>query len=106
MLERLVGRRVRVSSVLLVSSEALLTLTRVYDSIRVGTFNVNGKMPSQDLAAWVRGENDPGQRGTYASDKPTLPPMKDISPLSMGEVVKNPIEQVVNGKYACFYFQL
>ncbi|KAK7021890.1 hypothetical protein VNI00_017179 [Paramarasmius palmivorus] len=65
-------------------------------NIRVGTFNVNGKMPSQDLAAWVRGDNDTGQRGTYASDKPTLPPMKDISPLSMGEVVKNPIEQVVN----------
>ncbi|KAI3614190.1 oculocerebrorenal syndrome of lowe [Moniliophthora roreri] len=59
-------------------------------SIRIGTFNVNGKMPSQDLAAWVRGSVESSSKSSS-----TLPPLKDISPLSMGEVAKNPIDQAV-----------
>ncbi|KAH9903242.1 DNase I-like protein [Cubamyces lactineus] len=54
--------------------------------IRIGTFNVNGKMPSQDLSAWVRGQMErPGSA--------FIPPLKEISPLSIGEVQKDPLEQ-------------
>ncbi|KAI0329804.1 DNase I-like protein [Cubamyces sp. BRFM 1775] len=54
--------------------------------IRIGTFNVNGKMPSQDLSAWVRGQMErPGS--TF------IPPLKEISPLSIGEVQKDPLEE-------------
>ncbi|KAH9848135.1 DNase I-like protein [Lenzites betulinus] len=53
--------------------------------IRVGTFNVNGKLPSQDLSAWVR-----RQMGRPGSS--LIPPLKAISPLSLGEVQKDPIE--------------
>ncbi|KAI0819892.1 DNase I-like protein [Trametes gibbosa] len=54
--------------------------------IRVGTFNVNGKLPSQDLSAWVRRQIErPGSS--------FIPPLKAISPLSMGEVRKDPIEE-------------
>ncbi|KAF8199468.1 Endonuclease/exonuclease/phosphatase [Pholiota molesta] len=48
--------------------------------LRVGTFNVNGKMPSQDLSAWVQGDGSDAR----------APPVKNISPLSLGEVVRNP----------------
>ncbi|RPD60669.1 DNase I-like protein [Lentinus tigrinus ALCF2SS1-7] len=57
-------------------------------NIRVGTFNVNGKFPSQDLSAWVRGE---------ASRPPAafIPPLKEISPLSLGESQKNPVDEAL-----------
>ncbi|CAL1710188.1 unnamed protein product [Somion occarium] len=44
--------------------------------IRVGTFNVNGKLPSQDLSPWVGGRSRPSH---------VIPPLKDLSPLSMSE---------------------
>ncbi|KAH8102042.1 DNase I-like protein [Cristinia sonorae] len=47
--------------------------------LRLGTFNVNGKLPSQDLSPWVRGRSD---------GHPVIPPLQDISPLSMGEWLK------------------
>ncbi|KZT26139.1 DNase I-like protein [Neolentinus lepideus HHB14362 ss-1] len=50
--------------------------------IRVGTFNVNGKMPSQDLSPWVRGVE------TNNGYPTVLPPLNPISPLSMGEMPK------------------
>ncbi|THH32874.1 hypothetical protein EUX98_g1340 [Antrodiella citrinella] len=50
------------------------------NKIRLGTFNVNGKLPSQDLSPWVRGRVD---------QKPSIPSLKNVSPLSMGEVVKS-----------------
>lgn len=56
------------------------------DRVRVGTFNVNGKLPSQDLSAWVRGQ----------FGRPTsrfIPPIKDFSPLSLGDGKKDPIEE-------------
>ncbi|KAF7343256.1 Inositol polyphosphate 5-phosphatase OCRL-1 [Mycena venus] len=52
--------------------------------IRIGTFNVNGSLPSQDLSSWVGGSAN--------QMDPFIPPLKDISPLSMGEVAKNPFE--------------
>lgn len=57
-------------------------------SFRLGTFNVNGKMPSQDLATWVRGSTV----GKSPVEPGFLPTVKEISPLSMGEVVKDPFE--------------
>ncbi|KDQ56675.1 hypothetical protein JAAARDRAFT_194649 [Jaapia argillacea MUCL 33604] len=51
--------------------------------IRIGTFNVNGKMPSQDLSPWVRGI-EPSRRSP--ADMNALPPLKPISPLSLGDV--------------------
>ncbi|KAK7680400.1 hypothetical protein QCA50_016640 [Cerrena zonata] len=45
--------------------------------IRIGTFNVNGKLPSQDLSPWLRGASTPPHH---------LPPVKQVSPLSLGEI--------------------
>ncbi|KAJ7612324.1 hypothetical protein DFH06DRAFT_1345073 [Mycena polygramma] len=50
--------------------------------VRIGTFNVNGNLPSQDLSSWVGGVANPNY----------IPPLQEISPLSMGEVVKNPFD--------------
>ncbi|KAF4576228.1 hypothetical protein EYR40_000468 [Pleurotus pulmonarius] len=44
-------------------------------TLRVGTFNVNGKPPLDDLAAWTRGPE------SFASK---LPPLENLSPLSIG----------------------
>lgn len=60
------------------------------DSIRLGTFNVNGKAPSQDLSSWIQG-ND-----TNVHDLKTIPPLKDISPLSMGEIARNPLDNAAD----------
>ncbi|KAJ3980467.1 DNase I-like protein [Lentinula detonsa] len=64
---------------------------RVRLNIRLGTFNVNGKMPTQDLAAWVKGSttNAPNVASIQHS---LLPPVSEISPLSLGEVVKDPYD--------------
>ncbi|TFK84297.1 DNase I-like protein [Polyporus arcularius HHB13444] len=56
--------------------------------IRVGTFNVNGKFPSQDLSAWVRGD-------VARPPAAFIPPLKELSPLSLGEGQKNPIEETL-----------
>ncbi|KAF9484055.1 DNase I-like protein [Pholiota conissans] len=62
--------------------------------LRLGTFNVNGKMPSQDLSAWVQG-NVNGLRSTkLEKETPELPPMMNISPLSLGEVISNPFNRI------------
>ncbi len=49
--------------------------------VRLGTFNVNGKLPSQDLSPWVKG---PSNRYPY------IPPLNDVSPINIGEVTKGP----------------
>ncbi|KAI0061131.1 DNase I-like protein [Artomyces pyxidatus] len=51
--------------------------------VRVGTFNVNGKMPSQDLSAWIGGLS--GDEQVQDEWKHLIPPIKEISPLSLGE---------------------
>ncbi|KZT05009.1 DNase I-like protein [Laetiporus sulphureus 93-53] len=54
--------------------------------IRIGTFNVNGKLPSQDLSAWVRVSPD--------SDSSVLiPPFNEMSPLSIGSIMRNAMEK-------------
>jgi inositol polyphosphate 5-phosphatase INPP5B/F len=55
--------------------------------MRIGTFNVNGKTPSQDLTSWVRGPSSLIAQGNI------IPPLKPISPLSLGDL-KNPIDVV------------
>ncbi|KAH9925009.1 DNase I-like protein [Epithele typhae] len=53
--------------------------------IRIGTFNVNGTLPSQDLSAWVGGQ--------VARPTPTIiPPLKEVSPLNMEEIIRSPLE--------------
>ncbi|KAJ3862319.1 DNase I-like protein [Lentinula novae-zelandiae] len=64
-------------------------------SLRLGTFNVNGKMPTQDLAAWVRGSNTTAR---LESSNGFLPAVKEISPLSLGEVVKDPFDSQRDGE--------
>ncbi|THV02214.1 DNase I-like protein [Dendrothele bispora CBS 962.96] len=56
--------------------------------LRIGTFNVNGKMPSQDLSVWVR--STVNEKKDFAS---VLPPLNEISPFSIGE--NNPIDEQV-----------
>ncbi|OBZ76964.1 Inositol polyphosphate 5-phosphatase OCRL-1 [Grifola frondosa] len=53
--------------------------------IRVGTFNVNGKFPSQDLSAWL---------GHHSSIAKLIPPLKEMSPLSLREVVTGPPNEI------------
>ncbi|KAK0195909.1 DNase I-like protein [Armillaria mellea] len=62
-------------------------------SIRLGTFNVNGHAPSQDLSSWIQGKD------TSVHDLKTIPPLKDISPLSMGEVAQNPLDSAVDVQF-------
>ncbi|KAI0258569.1 Endonuclease/exonuclease/phosphatase [Gloeopeniophorella convolvens] len=57
--------------------------------IRTGTFNVNGKVPSQDLSTWLGGgplflseQEDEWER--------LIPPLKELSPLSLGDSNKPP----------------
>lgn len=57
-------------------------------SVHLGTFNVNGKLPSQDLSLWIQ--------GTRTSDAPahkkgislSLPPIQMTSPISLEETAK------------------
>ncbi|KAH7876930.1 uncharacterized protein C8R40DRAFT_1248743 [Lentinula edodes] len=64
-------------------------------NLRLGTFNVNGKMPTQDLAAWVRGGTTTAR---IESSNDFLPAVKAISPLSLGEVVKDPFDSQRDGE--------
>ncbi|KAJ3923508.1 DNase I-like protein [Lentinula edodes] len=70
---------------------------RVRLNLRLGTFNVNGKMPTQDLAAWVRGGTTTAR---IESSNGFLPAVKAISPLSLGEVVKDPFDSQRDGEGA------
>ncbi|GJE93071.1 DNase I-like protein [Phanerochaete sordida] len=54
--------------------------------LRIGTFNVNGKLPSQDLSAWVRGMS------TEDANK-YLPPLKQLSPFALEGITKDPMEE-------------
>lgn len=61
-----------------------LTVLRVH----LGTFNVNGKLPSQDLSPWVRDQRD---------QHPFIPALENVSPLSIGEIPKES-PNYLNGK--------
>ncbi|KIY46375.1 DNase I-like protein [Fistulina hepatica ATCC 64428] len=54
--------------------------------IRVGTFNVNGKNPSQDLSAWL-GSQD-------AVNVPFSPPANQLSTLSVGDADRDPFDDI------------
>ncbi|TFK32280.1 Endonuclease/exonuclease/phosphatase [Crucibulum laeve] len=61
--------------------------------VRIGTFNVNDKLPSQDLSAWIQGlhndatlnsgGNKEGERGDKGGGAPTIPPLARTSPLTL-----------------------
>ncbi|KAJ7178211.1 DNase I-like protein [Mycena filopes] len=53
--------------------------------VRIGTFNVNGNLPSQDLSSWVGGQVPSGGSAF-------IPPLKDFSPLSIGANSKDPFD--------------
>ena len=55
-------------------------LLKILGRIRLGTFNVNGDLPTQDLGAWVRGSDS-------GADK-FLPPLKVSSEITLGESIK------------------
>ncbi|KAJ7742592.1 DNase I-like protein [Mycena metata] len=54
--------------------------------VRIGTFNVNGNLPSQDLSSWVGGSAVTRGSGF------TISPLKELSPLSIGDVTKDPFD--------------
>ncbi|KIM82825.1 hypothetical protein PILCRDRAFT_457561 [Piloderma croceum F 1598] len=55
--------------------------------IRVGTFNVNGKMPSQDLASWVAGRSEKSHENRELQDDgKSIPALKRLSHLPLGEI--------------------
>lgn len=69
------------------------------DRLRIGTFNVNGKMPSQDLSAWIQGTslskaNQTSETEVKVGDNDsTAPPLasrKNTSPISLGD--NNPLK--------------
>ena len=47
--------------------------------LKIGTFNVNGKIPSQDLSQWIRPQNSKPPTNVTM----TLPPIKNISPFTL-----------------------
>ena len=56
----------------------------------MGTFNVNGKMPSQDLASWVAGRSEKSDDNRELQDDgKSIPPLKRLSHLSLGEINPN-----------------
>ncbi|KAH6910664.1 Endonuclease/exonuclease/phosphatase [Coprinopsis sp. MPI-PUGE-AT-0042] len=54
--------------------------------IRIGTFNVNGKNPSQDLSSWVQGGFTSGTKSQTHTATTGLPQIATVSPLSIGEI--------------------
>ncbi|KAF8957550.1 Endonuclease/exonuclease/phosphatase [Flammula alnicola] len=65
-------------------------------SLRLGTFNVNGKMPSQDLSAWVQKNVNTVKKTAVDDGSPSLPPTSKVSPISLGEVVVNPFDRILH----------
>jgi phosphatidylinositol-bisphosphatase len=50
----------------------------------VGTFNVNGKSPTQDLSTWL-GNEPPSSRVNNTEQKHFTPPLGELSSLSLNE---------------------
>ena len=64
---------------------SIFHLLHMHCSIRLGTFNVNDKLPSQDLSSWVN-----NAKTTHL--RTVIPPLKNVSPLSLGEVARDLLE--------------
>jgi phosphatidylinositol-bisphosphatase len=56
-------------------------------SLRLGTFNVNGKLPSQDLSSWIQGitASNPLELNNVVS--PSSPEVKASPPISAEDVI-------------------
>ncbi|KAI0696327.1 Endonuclease/exonuclease/phosphatase [Cytidiella melzeri] len=54
--------------------------------LRIGTFNVNGNLPSQDLAAWV---------GVQSESSKCIPPLPEVSPFHVEDPTSSPLDAVV-----------
>lgn len=61
------------------------TLMR-YHSIRVGTFNVNGKLPTQDLSTWLGSASVlPSSRANHNERRHSILPLMEPAPLSLSD---------------------
>jgi inositol polyphosphate 5-phosphatase INPP5B/F len=49
---------------------------------------VNGKLPSQDLSGWISGHAYDDRKISQQWEA-LIPPLKEISPLSIGETIKH-----------------
>lgn len=55
------------------NARSLVRLGRLSLSVRIGTFNVNGKMPSQDLSSWIQGTSSSNSvKFDISSQSPSL----------------------------------
>ncbi|KAF9552113.1 DNase I-like protein [Agrocybe pediades] len=80
-----------------VNARRMATKGRRSLTLRVGTFNVNGKMPSQDLSVWIQGSAGGTAAATTTkrdSMATLLPPVKTVSPFSLREFIPNPFDWV------------
>ena len=50
--------------------------------MRLGTFNVNGKTPSQDLSPWIRPQRSDTSKQAHTHSS-SIPPLKPTSPLEV-----------------------
>lgn len=54
---------------------------------------MNGKLPSQDLSTWVSGKSSKAR---------WLPPLSDVSPFSIGEVLEDPMSKSELLRLVCY----
>ncbi|KAJ7700407.1 Endonuclease/exonuclease/phosphatase [Mycena rosella] len=59
--------------------------------VRIGTFNVNGNLPSQDLSSWL-GTSAPSAKTAF------IPPLAEVSPFSVAEPAGDPFEDPAGEK--------
>ncbi|KAI0088373.1 Endonuclease/exonuclease/phosphatase [Irpex rosettiformis] len=57
--------------------------------MRIGTFNVNGKLPSQDLAAWVQPQT---QGHPVLENWKFIPPLPEVSPFELEVSTTRPLD--------------
>lgn len=75
-------------------ARSLVRLGRQTISLRLGTFNVNGKLPSQDLSSWIQG------RSMLDVSLPALLHSKSTLPISLEDLTRLPD----TGEKSLFFF--